>query len=52
MTNETFEVTFKVGYFNNQIISKRPEFEDIKKIAEKTNLPLKEVNSIVSDKYD
>ena len=52
VTNETFEVTFKVGYFNNQIISKRPEFEDIKKIAEKTNLPLKEVNSIVSDKYD
>ncbi len=52
VANETFEVTFKVGYFNNQIISKRPEFEDIKKIAEKTNLPLKEVNSIVSDKYD
>ena len=52
VANETFEVTFKIGYFNNQIISKRPEFEDIKKIAEKTNLPLKEVNSIVSDKYD
>lgn len=52
VANETFEVTFKVGYFNNQIISKRPEFEDIKKIAEKINLPLKEVNSIVSDKYD
>lgn len=52
VANETFEVTFKVGYFNNQIISKRPEFEDIKKISEKTNLPLKEVNSIVSDKYD
>lgn len=52
VANETFEVTFKVGYFNNQIISKRPEFEDIKKIAEKTNLPLKELNSIVSDKYD
>lgn len=52
VANETFEVTFKIGYFNNQIISKRPEFEDIKRIAEKTNLPLKEVNSIVSDKYD
>lgn len=52
VANETFEVTFKIGYFNNQIISKRPEFEDIKKIAEKTKLPLKEVNSIVSDKYE
>ena len=40
VANETFEVTFKVGYFNNQIISKRPEFEDIKKIAKKTKLLL------------
>lgn len=52
IAGETFEVTFKIGYVNNKIISKRPEFEDIKKIARKTNIPLKEVSSIVSDKYD
>ena len=44
---ETFEVTFKVGYFNGEIISSRPEYEDLKKIAKKTGLPLIKVKELI-----
>ena len=44
---ETFEVTFKVGYINGEIISSRPEYEDLKKIAQKTGLPLLKVKEMV-----
>ena len=44
---EKFEVTFKIGYVNGEIISSRPEYEDLKHIAEKTGLPLIKVKEIV-----
>lgn len=44
---EKFEVTFKIGYVNGEIISSRPEYEDLKLIAEKTDLPLIKVKEIV-----
>ncbi|WP_405304902.1 nickel pincer cofactor biosynthesis protein LarC [Methanobrevibacter sp.] len=44
---EKFEVTFKIGYVNGEIISSRPEYEDLKQIAEKTGLPLIKVKEIV-----
>ena len=44
---ETFEVTFKVGYINGEIISSRPEYEDLKKIAQKTGLPLIKVKEMI-----
>ena len=44
---ETFEVTFKVGYVNGEIISSRPEYEDLKKIAQKTGLPLIKVKELI-----
>lgn len=43
INNEEFEVTFKIAYVNGKIISERPEYEDIKKIALKTNMPLKDI---------
>lgn len=42
-----YEVTFKVAYVNGQIISKRPEYEDLKKIAEDTGLALREVKEMI-----
>ena len=42
-----FEVTFKIGYVNGEIISSRPEFEDLKLICEKTGLPLRKVRELV-----
>lgn len=44
---EKFEVTFKIGYVNGEIISSRPEYEDLKQIAEKTGLPLIKVKELV-----
>lgn len=44
---KTFEVTFKVGYLNGEIISSRPEYEDLKEIAQKTDLPLIKVNEMI-----
>lgn len=44
---EEFEITYKIGYLNNEIISKRAEFEDLKKIAVKTGLPLKDIKKII-----
>lgn len=40
---ETFEVTYKIGYVNREVISSRIEFEDAKKIANKTGIPLKNI---------
>ena len=45
--DETFEVTFKIGYVNGEIISSRPEYEDLKKITQKTGIPLIKVRELV-----
>lgn len=44
---EEYEVTFKIGYVNGEIISSRPEYEDLKKIAQKSGLSLRKVREIV-----
>lgn len=40
------EITFKIGFIGDEIISSRPEYEDIKKIASKRDIPLNEVSEI------
>ena len=42
-----YDVNFKIGYINDEIISKRPEYEDLKKIAEDTGLSLREVKEMI-----
>ena len=42
-----YEVTFKVGYINGEIISRRAEYEDLKRIAEDSGLPLKKVDELI-----
>lgn len=44
-----FEVTFKIAYVDGEVISKRPEFEDLKKIAIETSIPLKEVSKKIGE---
>lgn len=46
ISNEEYTVNFKIGKLDGEIISKRPEYEDIKKIADETNLSLNEVENI------
>ena len=44
---KTYEVTFKIGYVNGEIISSRPEYEDLKRIAEDSGLALKEIKELI-----
>lgn len=44
---KTYEVTFKVGYVNGEIISSRPEYEDLKRIAKDSGLALRDVKELV-----
>jgi hypothetical protein len=45
--SKKYEVTFKIGYVDGKIISKRPEYEDLKKIAKDTGLSLREIKEII-----
>ena len=47
INDKEYEVTFKIGYVNGEIISKRPEYEDLKRIAEDSRLPLKEIKELI-----
>lgn len=42
-----YEVTFKIGYVDDNIISKRAEYEDLKRIAEDSGLTLREVKEMI-----
>lgn len=42
-----YEVTFKIGYVNGEIISKRPEYEDLKRIAKDSGLALKDIKELI-----
>ena len=44
-----YEVTFKIGYVNGEIISKRPEYEDLKRIAIDSGLSLRKVKEIIHE---
>lgn len=47
IAGKTYEVTFKIGYVNGEIISSRPEYEDLKEIAEDSGLPLRKVKEMI-----
>ena len=47
VNGKNYEMTFKIGYVNGEIISKRPEYEDLKRIAQDSGLPLKEVKELI-----
>jgi len=47
INGKTYEVTFKIGYINGEIISKRPEYEDLKKIAGDSGLALRKVKEMI-----
>ena len=47
ISGKTYEVTFKIGYVNGEMISSRPEYEDLKRIAKDSGLALKEIKELV-----
>ena len=42
-----YEVTFKIAYINGEIISKRPEYEDLKRIARESGLVLRNIREMI-----
>ncbi len=47
INGKEYDVTFKIGYVNGEIISKRPEYEDLKRIAEDSGLALRKVKELI-----
>ena len=47
INGKNYEVTFKIGYVNGEIISNRPEYEDLKRIASETELPLRKIKELI-----
>lgn len=47
INGKEYEVTFKIGYVNGEVISNRPEYEDLKKIAEDSGLALRKIKEMI-----
>ena len=47
INGKSYDVTFKIGYVNGEVISKRPEYEDLKRIAQDTGLALRKVKELI-----
>lgn len=47
VNGKDYEVTFKIGYVNGEIISRRPEYEDLKRIAKDSGLALRKVKELI-----
>ena len=42
-----YDVTFKTGYVAGKVISRRPEYEDLKRIAKDSGLALKDIREMI-----
>ncbi|WP_455645076.1 nickel pincer cofactor biosynthesis protein LarC [Methanosphaera sp.] len=50
--NGTVEnIRFKIGYIDDKVIKCTPEYDDIKEISDKTNIPIKDLMSIAEQEY-
>ncbi len=47
INGKDYEITFKIGYINGEVISKRPEYEDLKRIAADSGLALKDIKELI-----
>jgi pyridinium-3,5-bisthiocarboxylic acid mononucleotide nickel chelatase len=45
------EIRIKIGMIGDEIISIKPEYEDIRKVSEETGIPLKDVTNMAIDVY-
>jgi len=48
VNGKTEKITFKLGFIGNELISSRPEYEDLKRIAIERDMPLNEVMEIAN----
>ena len=51
INSDEYEVHYKVGYIRDKLITCRPEYEDVKLISQKTNIPIKDLDEYLKNKY-
>ena len=51
INSDEYEVHYKVGYIRDNLITCRPEYEDVKLISQKTNIPIKDLEEYLKNKY-
>ena len=51
INNSEETVHFKIGYMNDEIIKCTPEYEDIKKLSDKTSIPVKDLMNLAKAEY-
>lgn len=47
INGKKYDVTFKIGYVNGEIISNSPEYEDLKYIAKDSGLTLRQIKELI-----
>ena len=48
INNKDYKYFVKISYFENEIINIKPEYEDVKKIANKTNYSVREIMKLIN----
>jgi len=51
INGKTVEIRIKVGMIGNEIISVKPEYEDVRKVSEENEIPLKDVMAASSEVF-
>lgn len=51
INSSEYEVHFKVGYIRDNLITCRPEYEDVKLISQQTGIPVKDLENYLKNKY-
>lgn len=51
INNENETIQFKIGYIEDKIIKCSPEYEDIKRISDKTDIPLRDLMKLAEQEY-
>ena len=51
INGESEEVRFKIGQIGDKIIKSTPEYDDVKKLSDKTGIPVKDLQSFIEQDY-
>ncbi len=51
INGESEEVRFKIGQIGDKIIKSTPEYDDVKKLSDKTGIPVRDLQSFIEQDY-
>ncbi|MBP2172399.1 nickel pincer cofactor biosynthesis protein LarC [Methanococcus voltae] len=52
LNDRKFRINVKYSYINNKLVNIKPEYEDLKRISEELEIPLRKVSEIVKKQFD